>query len=182
MRVRASTVRVRDQFVLARFGKLSRERYRSFVSPELAKVLSTPGDVWVDFALFLEATELACRLFGDGTPRLAREIGAYGAEANMGPWRSLVHRLLSPKMILDMAGMLWSHHYDGGRLVTSAPSDRKVVVRIEDFPTPHVMHCTSIEGWLDRTLKFSKPRQLVVRQNGCKGRGDAFCELSAEWE
>ena len=182
MRVRASTVRVRDQFALARYGKLSRERYRSLVSPELAHVLKTPGDLWVDFPLFIEATELACKLFGDGSPRLAREIGAYGAEANVGPWRSLVHRLLSPTLILEIAGMLWSHHYDGGRLVTSSPGPRTVLVRIEDFPSPHLMHCTSIEGWLERTLKFSKPRRIEVVQTQCCGRWDAACELRADWD
>lgn len=181
-RVRASTVRVRDQFVLARYGKLSRERYREFASPALLQVLTTPGDVWVDFEHFIEATELACRLFGDGTSKRAREIGAYGAEANMGPWRSMVHRLLSPKIIFEIAGMLWSHHYDSGRLTTTSPGDREVIVRIEDFPTPHVMHCASIEGWYERTLLFSKPRKVTVRQTACRVSGDPYCAFHGRWE
>ena len=84
VRVRASAVRVRDQFVLARYGKLSRASYRAKASPALARVLATPGDGWVDFALFVEATELVCREFGDGSPALARAVGAFGAEANVG--------------------------------------------------------------------------------------------------
>ncbi len=180
--MRASAVRVRDQFVLARYGKLSRETYRAAASPELLKVLTTPGDVWVDFDLFVEATDLACRQFGDGSTSLAREIGAYGAEANMGPWRTLAHRLLSPKVLFEMAGMLWSHHYDGGRLTTSSPRDRVVIVRLDDFPQPHALHCASIEGWMERTLKYGKPKRLELAQTACRTRGDAHCEFRSEWE
>jgi hypothetical protein len=100
----------------------------------------------------------------------------------MGPWRSLVHRLLSPKMILEVAGMLWSHHYDAGRLVTTARGEREVSLRIDDFPRPHPMHCTSIEGWCERTLMFSRPRRVTVRQTSCRARGDESCELIGNWE
>lgn len=182
VRVRSSAVRIRDQFVLARYGKLSRDLYRGAASAELGRVLATPGDVWVDFGLFIEATALVCSMFEDGTPKLAREVGAYGAEANMGPWRSLAHRLLSPKLLFEMAGMLWSHHYDGGRLSTSSPADRVVVVRLDEFPQPHALHCASIEGWMDRTLRYGKPTRLSVTHTACRTRGDATCEFRAEWE
>jgi hypothetical protein len=181
-RVRSSVVRVRDQYVLARFGKLGREQYRAAASPELALLLATPGDVWVDFGYFIEATELACRLFGDGSPSLARAIGAYGAEANMGPWRSLVHRLLSPRILLELAGMLWKHHYEGGKLVVREEAPNKISLRLEDFPAPHEMHCTSIEGWCERTLRFSRPKRVSVWQTSCRARGDAACEILGEWE
>lgn len=182
VRVRASAVRVREQFVLARFGKLARETYRRSVSPELAHVLATPGDIWVDFDFFVEATSAICTMYGDGSTKLAREVGAFGAEANMGPWRSLVHRMLSPKMILEVAGMLWSHHYDAGKLSTTATTDRSVILKIEEFPRPHAMHCASIEGWCERTLAFSRPRRVTVRQSACRLRGDPHCELVGEWE
>ena len=182
VKVRASTVRVREQFVLARFGKLARESYRREASPALLHVLSTPGDVWVDFELFIEATERVCTMYGDGSTTLARAVGAFGAEANMGPWRSFVHRLLSPKTILDLAGMLWSHHYDAGKLVTTARGDRGVSLRLEDFPRPHPMHCASIEGWCERTLSFSRPRRITVEQIACRARGDGHCELVGHWE
>lgn len=180
--MRASAVRVREQFVLARYGKLARETFRKEASRELAQLLATPGDVWVDFDLFVEATGRVCSLFGDGTPTLARAVGAFGAEANMGPWRSLVHRLLSPKVILEVAGMLWSHHYDAGRLVTTARGDTEVSLKIQDFPRPHLMHCMSVEGWCERTLAFGRPKHVSVHQASCRARGDDCCELIGRWE
>lgn len=180
--MKSATVRVRDQFVLARFGKLSRERYRAAASKELLETLTTPGDRWVDFAQFIEATELACKLFADGDPNLAREIGGYGAEANMGVWRTLVFRVLSPQTVLNIASGLWSHHYQGGRLIALPAGTDGVRVRIEDFPSPHRVHCLSIEGWLRRTIELGRPKRVVVAKTSCRLRGAEACEFHSEWE
>lgn len=182
VRVRAGTVRVRDQFVMAKYGKLAREAFRRAASPQLSAVLTTPGDVWVDFDLFIESTALACKLFADGSPHLARSIGAFGAEANMGAWRSLVYRVLSPRMVMELAGAFWSHHYDGGRLSTSLEGKNGVRIRLEDFPKPHLLHCLSIAGWVQRTIELGKPRRVNVTKVKCRLEGASACELVGEWE
>lgn len=182
VRVRASAVRVREQFVLARYGRLAQREFRAAASQELSRVLATPGDLWVPFELFVEATTRVCEKYGDGTPALAREIGAFGAEANMGPWRSFVHKMLSPKTLLEIAGMLWSHHYDGGRLTSTSALERELTVRIEDFPSPHAMHCASVEGWCERTLSLGRTRGVKVRQTACRVSGAPHCQLEARWE
>lgn len=181
-RVRAVTVRVRDRFVLARYGRTSRERYRLAASPELAETLATSGDHWVDFRQFVEATELACRLFHDGDLTLARDIGAFGAENATGVWQRLVYRVMSPATVLSIAAGVWSHHYDGGRLVAKAEGHDGVRLRIEDFPAPHRAHCLSIEGWVRRTIELGRPKHVTVRETACRCRGDAACELLADWE
>lgn len=180
--MRATTVRVRDRFVLARFGKTAQTRYRAASSRALVETFTLPGDHWVDFAQFVEATELACRIFADGDLTLSREIGRFGAEANMGVWRSMVYRVLSPSTVLGIAGGLWSHHYDGGRLVTARAGDHGVLIRIEDFPTPHRVHCLSIHGWAERTVELGRPRRVETKETACRLRGDAACELVIEWE
>lgn len=181
-RVKAATVRVRDNFVLARYGRTSRQAYHAAASKELLETLTAGGDRWVPFAHFVEATELVCKLFADGDVTLAREIGRFGAETNMGVWRSLVYRVLSPKTILNIAGGLWSHHYEGGRLVTEAAGPHGVVVRIVDFPQPSRAHCLSIEGWILRTIELGRPKHVTVTESQCRLRGGSFCELRADWD
>jgi hypothetical protein len=181
-RVRAVTVRVRDRFVLARFGRLSRDRFRGAASKALLATIEASGDSWVPFDQFVEATELACKLFHEGDLALAREIGAYGAENAMGVWQRLVYRVLSPATVLSIAAGIWSHHYEGGRLVAKAEGKRGVRIRIEDFPLPHRTHCLSIEGWLEQTIKIGRPKQVTVSEVLCRCRGDDACELVAEWE
>ena len=181
-RVRATTVRVRDHFVLARFGRTAREQYRAAASKGLLDTLTSTGDRWVDFAQFIEATELVCKLFAEGDITMARDIGRFAAETNMGVWRSLVYRVLSPSTVLSIAGGLWSHHYDGGRLAVSPEGKHGVRVRIADFPTPHRTHCLSIEGWAQRTVELGRPRRVSVVETGCRLRGAPACEMVVEWE
>src|SRR5215471_10650634 len=125
-RVRAVTVRLRDRFVLARYGRISQSRFRTAASPALRATIETAGDQWVDFAQFIEATELVCALFQEGDLTLARDIGAFGAENAMGVWQRLVYRVLSPATVLSIAAGVWSHHYDGGRLVAKPEGKRGV--------------------------------------------------------
>ena len=180
--MKAATVRVRDYFVLSRFGKTSREQYRSACSKALLETLTTAGDRWVDFQQFIESTELVCKLFGEGDLTLAREIGAFAAETNMGVWRSLVYRVLSPNTVISIAAGLWSHHYEGGRLVTLPEGSKGVRVRVEDFPMPHRTHCLSIEGWTRRTVELGRPRRVSLAETACRLRGATACEFVGEWE
>lgn len=181
-RVRSTTIRVRDHFVNARYGRTARERFRAAASPDLRAALLTSGDTWVDFGLFIEASELVCSMFGGGDPRLAREIGRFGAETNMGTWRGIVHRLLHPRTLLGIAANLWGHHYDGGRLVVETVNESQVRVRLVDFPRPHITHCLAIEGWIERTVELGRPRQAHVQKTGCRLRGASSCEIVAGWE
>jgi hypothetical protein len=181
-RVRAATVRVREQYVMAKHGKLARETYRANASKDLLHVLVTPGDFWVDFPLFVESTELVCRLFAAGNPGLARKIGAFGAEANIGSWRSIVYRLMPPRLVMELAGAFWSHHYDGGRLNVTLEGRHSVVARLEDFPRPHLIHCLSISGWMERTIELGRPKRVAVTERTCRTRGDAACEFLIDWE
>lgn len=181
-RVRATTVRVRDHFVNARLGKTARERFRAAASPDLRATLVSTGDAWVEFAQFVEASMLVVTLFGGGDLRLARDIGRYGAETNMGTWRSIVHRILSPGTLLKIAAGLWSHHYDGGRLTMEALSESGVRATILDFPEPHRTHCLAIEGWIERTVELGRPRGVRVQKTSCRLEGGSACEIVAEWE
>ena len=70
-RVRATTIRVRDHFVSARYGKTARQRYRSAASTALRQTILSSGDAWVEFDLFIEASELVCALFDHAAKLLA---------------------------------------------------------------------------------------------------------------
>lgn len=180
-RVRATTIRVRDHFVSARYGKTARERFRAAASPTLRNTILSSGDAWVEFDLFIEATELVCALFGNNDLALARQIGGFGAETNMGTWRGMAHRLLSPRILLGIAAGLWSHHYDGGRLAIEPTSATGVRARLLDFPQPHRTHCLAIEGWIERSIELGRPRAVRVRKAACRLDGEAACEFVAEW-
>jgi hypothetical protein len=182
-RVRASAVLMRKHYVRDRHGVHAEARYLAAASPELAATLQTAEKVddWVDFALFVEATELVDKLFGRGDLMLAWDVGRFAAEHNLGVWKALVMKVLSPKTVINIATGLWGHHYDSGKLQATEEGTHGLRLRIVDFPTPARAHCLSIGGWTERTLELGRPKSVTVREEKCRVKGADACELTLLW-
>lgn len=179
---------MRQHFVKARFGTTGAELFQARASAELRMALSIAQqrDEWVDFGLFIEATELVDRLFGRGDLAMAWEVGRYAAEHNIGVWRSLIMRVMSPSILMSIATSLWTHHYDSGKLVVreeeSDSEKNQVRVSIAEFRSPHRTHCMSIGGWIERSLELGRPKSVRVREVACRARHGASCEFALTWK
>lgn len=173
---------MRQSYVETKYSHAGLEKWTLRATPALKAVLSRSHihEEWVDFALFVEATELVDTIFGHGNLALAWDIGRFAAEHNIGFWRSVMMRVVSPTIVLSMAGSLWSHHYDTGRLVATREGDG-VQVRILDFLRPHRTHCLSIGGWMERSLELGPSKQVRVREVSCRTRGDESCAFVLAW-
>lgn len=183
-RVQAKTVRVREHFVAERFGEDARQRYLTSVTPGLRALLGSkdePPGGWVDFALFVEANEVADKLFGRGDMALAWDAGRFAATHNAGVWRSLLLRHIRPSTFLGIAAGLWSSHYEGGKLITRAHGSDGVVATLSDFPTPHRAHCLSIAGWLVGSLEIGPRKEIRVEESTCRALGGRSCEFRVVW-
>lgn len=183
-RVQAATVRVRQAFAEERFGKDAAERLRRAASPELRVLLSTtetPPGGWVPFALFVEVNELVDREFGRGDGALIWEAGRFAASHNVGAWKGLIMRHVTPGMLVGLAASLWSKHYDGGRLVSRSAGGTSLVVSIVDFPEPHPAHCKAIGGWMLGSLELGPRKSPSVLELSCRASGAAICEFRLSW-
>ena len=56
------------------------------------------------------------------------------------------------------------------------------MIRLEDFPVPHRLHCLSIEGWCQRTIELGRPSKVTVAETLCRTRGHDACEYVLEWQ
>jgi hypothetical protein len=184
-RVQAATVRLRDVFVETRFGVEAHQRFRMTASPQLRELLTSAQDPkggWVEFELFIEATVLADRLFGRGDLGLASQIGKFAAGHAAGIWKRLLMRHVSPETVLGMAAGLWSHHYDGGKMLSRAFGATGVHVEIADWPKPHRAHCLSMGGWMEGSLEMGPRKNTALRELSCRALGARTCEFQLTWE
>ena len=149
---------------------------------ELFTSFDNPKGGWVDFELFVEATVLADRLFGKGDLELAREIGRFASGYAAGIWKRLIMRHVSPETVLGMTAGLWSHHYDGGRMVSRAFGSKGLHVEIIDWPAPHRAHCLSMGGWMQGSLEMGPRTNTQLRELGCRALGARTCEFQLTWE
>jgi hypothetical protein len=185
VRVQAATVRLRDAYVERHFGIEGRQKFRQAASSELRNLLSTAADPqggWVDFELFIEATVLADRLFGTGDLELAWQIGKFASNYAVGVWKRLIMRHVRPATLLGLTAGVWSHHYDGGRLISRSLGTHGLHITIADFPRPHRAHCLSIGGWMEGSLVMGPRKNILVRELACRARGEATCDFQLGWE
>jgi hypothetical protein len=184
-RVQVATVRLRDVFVETRFGVEAHQRFRMTASPQLRELLTSaqdPKSGWVEFDLFIEATVLADRLFGRGDLALASQIGKFAAGHSAGIWKRLFMRHVSPETVLGMAAGLWSHHYDGGKMISRAFGATGLHVEIADWPKPHRAHCLSMGGWMEGSLEMGPRKKPALRELSCRALGARTCEFQLTWE
>ena len=122
------------------------------------------------------------RLFGKGDLGLVRELGRYGADANLTTIYRLFFKVGTTHWILGRAVRLWSAHYDSGYLEVLTRGPKTTVLRMRGFATPHRVHCLSVIGWAERSIELSGGVNVVGEEPLCRTRGDEMCQIEATWE
>jgi hypothetical protein len=56
-----------------------------------------------------------------------------------------------------------------------------VALVIENFATPHRVHCLSVLGWFEQSAIISGVKVSSARETKCRTRGDSVCELVVEY-
>lgn len=137
---------------------------------------------WYPFDQFVELNLTIDRLFGRGDNSLIRPLGRFGADANLTTIYRLFFKVGSVHWILGRGVRLWSAHYDSGYCEIATRGPRSAVIRIRDFDTPHVAHCLSVQGWIERSVELSGGRRPICEESLCRTRGDAMCQFDGGWE
>jgi hypothetical protein len=182
--VKGSAITSRLLWVRLHHGEEGDAKVRQALSPATRAIAGEPPHKarWYPFEAFVELNVVIDRLFGRGDLAVVKELGRYGADANLTTVYRLFYMVGTPKWIMDRAARLWDLHYDSGRLVIVRHPGNAIDMRIENFPTPHKTHCLSVTGWAERSLELSGARQLTIEESECRTSGGSACVLHAAWE
>lgn len=181
--VKGSALASRVLWVQLGHGAAGVERLLAQCSPDLRHFISDGiGKAkWYPFEQFVELNLVIDRLFGQGDLSLIKELGRYGADANLTTIYRLFFKVGTTHWILGRAVRLWSAHYDSGYLEVLTRGPKTAVLRIRGFSTPHQAHCLSVLGWCERSIELSGGERVTVTEPLCRTRGDELCQLEAEW-
>jgi len=182
--VKGSAFASRLLWVRLNHGEGGVERLAKGVTDDLA-VLARDGAAmarWYPFELFVELNIAIDKMFGKGDLALVRELGRYGADANLTTIYRLFYKVGTTKWILERASRLWGMHYDSGRLIVRRFPGKEVEMEIKDFATPHRVHCDSVHGWAERSLELSGASSIAVDAISCRAFGDDRCRFRACWQ
>ena len=182
--VKGSALTSRVLWVRLGHGAAGMERLIAQCSPELKAFIDAGLEKakWYPFEEFVELNVVIDRLFGKGALGLIKELGRYGADANLTTIYRLFYKVGTAHWILGRAVRLWSAHYDSGYLEVMTRGPKTAVLRVRGFATPHLVHCMSVAGWCERSIELSGGENVVVTEPMCRTRGDELCQIEAAWE
>ena len=182
--VKGSAITSRIRYVRDRYGEGALRQVRQAL-PEPMRV-QLEGRVlphaWVPYELFVALNVEIDRIFGVGDLTLCREMGRYSAEVNLPTLYRIFYKLRTPMFIFNKAARIWDVHYDSGRLVPLQEGNDKVRLQICEFEEPHRAHCLSVLGWAEQSIEISGAEVTEAREERCRTRGDASCEMILRWK
>jgi hypothetical protein len=182
--VKGSAPSSRVLWVQLEHGEAGFKRLLSQASPELRDSIEMGINKakWYPFEQFVELNLVIDRLFGKGDLGLIRELGRFGADANLKTIYRLFYKVGTVHWILGRAVRLWSAHYDSGYCEVATRGPKAAVLRIRGFATPHPAHCLSVMGWAERSIELSGGKHPIMEESKCRTRGDDCCQLDVMWE
>jgi hypothetical protein len=182
--VKGSALTSRILWVQLERGDAGYKRLLSQVSPELKTTIEMGVNKakWYPFEQFVELNVTLDRLFGKGDLGMIKELGRYGADANLKTIYRLFYKVGTVHWILGRAVRLWSAHYDSGFLEVATRGPKAAVLRVRGFATPHQAHCLAVHGWAERSIELSGGKKTKMDETKCRIKGDEFCQYDAVWE
>jgi hypothetical protein len=182
--VKGSALSSRVLWVQLGHGEAGMQRLLHQCSPELRRSLEEGINKarWYPYDQFIELNTLIDRLFAKGDLGLIRELGRFGADANLTTIYRLFYKVGTVHWILGRAVRLWSAHYDSGYLEVMTRGPKTTVLRIRGFDKPNKAHCLSVMGWAERSIELSGGKAVTMNEPRCRTTGDELCQLEATWE
>ena len=181
--VKGSAFASRIKWVQLNQGEAGLKRLEAGASSGLTEMLHEGAIMsrWYPFEQFVELNQCIDRTFGKGDLGLVKELGRYGADANLTTIYRLFFKVGTVKWVMARAARLWSLHYDSGSMVVNQAPGREVEMRIEDFERPHRVHCLSVQGWAERSVELSGGADVALDELSCRAKGDTSCRFRITW-
>jgi hypothetical protein len=181
--VKGSAIASRQLWVTLHHGDDGMKKVASAVRPDTRAALEGAVDKarWYPFPIFVDLNETIDRLFGTGDLTLVKNLGRFGADANLKTIYRLFYMVGTVKWVMDRAARLWDLHYDSGRFLVIRRPGNEIEARIVKFATPHRTHCLSVAGWAERSVELSGGKEVSVTESACRARGDEECAFEMRW-
>jgi hypothetical protein len=131
---------------------------------------------WHPVEEFIELVEIADRTLGRGDGKVAEEIGAAGARANMkGVFVRFAVYVATPELLMKRAAGLWRQFNDEGAMSVVSMDETSVRLEVTGVTTPNWMFDCTITGWMREVAAAMGMRAASARHTMCRAKGDPRC-------
>jgi hypothetical protein len=149
---------------------------RACPEPVRERYVSAIAINWHPMSEFVEFLETAERVLGHNDGKIAEQIGAAGARANMkGVIIRFAFYVARPEYLLQRVARLWHQFNDEGEMSLLDITDSLVRVEVKGVSTPHWLFCCVLTGWCREVATAVDMPSSNAKHVECVTRGGKRC-------
>ena len=181
-KIKGSNIVNRQAYVTERFGAGAWQRVLEALGAEDAAALSPRilASAWYSFETYNRVDATICKLFGNGSPGLCREMGGDSARrALSGTYR--VYLKDGPAALLRRLAVLHRTFYDSGSMEVTAVGEGHCVVRTVYAPRSTRTNCLVAQGFYRMVVEMCGGKNVQVSEATCSADGAPLCLVNIRW-
>ena len=151
--------------VLAECSQAVRDRYIASIAIE-----------WIPLSEFVEVLGVCEKRLGKGDGRIAEQIGAAGARANLrGATQRAAFYVLKPSFLGKRVAGLWDQYNDEGAMTIHEARPELVRVEVVGIVKPDWLFCCTLTGWCGEFALATGSIGARPVHTECRAKGAARC-------
>jgi hypothetical protein len=177
MNVKAQGLLNAAKYIEERYGRDALGEVIRACSPATRETYTTSIAInWHPVEELCDFVDVAEAQLGGGARKLASEIGAAGARANM---KGMLLRLAfywgKPEFLMKRAAGLWRQFNDEGMMDLLYMDGRLVRLEVRDVRKPHATFCRILTGWCTEIGLALGAKNVVATHTECRALGGKRC-------
>lgn len=185
MEVKGTALASIPKFVMDRFGKKGFDRWIEALQAEPRELYRYPirEDQWFPLTQMMSVpTRAICDLFFEGSIDGAWEGGRYSADYALHGIYRLFVKIGSVESLINRASVILPTYYRPSAIRVASAKNRKVDLRIDQFPAMDEIIQNRIAGWIERAVEISGQSDVGVETVKSLVSGDGFTEFVITWK
>lgn len=183
MQVKAQGLLNATKYLEEAYGQPAlRDVIRACSEPLRSRYVAAIAIEWHPVEELVELLEVADRLLGRGDGRIAEEIGASGARANLrGTLTRLAFYVSRPEFLLQRVSSLWRQFNDEGSMALLGVTDTSATIEVRGIKKPYWLFCCTITGWGREIVSAFGGTSVTAKHIECRARGASRCVWEVRW-
>jgi hypothetical protein len=184
MEVKGSAIIVLPKFIKSNFGTKNFNIWLESLSEEAKKVYKSKILISSWFPLktvFIEPTRRMCDMFYKKNPKGAWEVGRFSAEYALKEFYKAYVRVATPQSLTKRASQIFSTYYKPSSMRVVEISEKKILLKITEFPEMDEIVENRILGWVEKALEICDCKNLKLDVVKSLIHGDPASEIEITW-
>jgi len=137
---------------------------------------------WVDFNLIHDLLRSVSDVLSKEDEKVMHSLGIYNSEENLRFTQKILMKILTVKMVLKLASMLWTGRVkNGGTMVVTSAGKTSASCRIEYPPDASEYWWRYLSGWFKRTIELAGGKNVKSEWIGGGGKDGETVEFEVSW-